>query len=157
MTSKTKAPAPTPAAEWRKPREEGYIVTLPSGLQPRLRPVALDVLIMAGEIPDLLSPIAAKMLWSETNVEQIADVAELATGTAKLMNIVCKAAFLYPRIVDEDPGDDEITLEDVSFADKSIVFQLAIQPAEVLRKFRDEQAAGMVTVPDGQDDGAKTK
>lgn len=158
MAGKTKKPTPTPAAEWRKPREEGYLITLLSGNVARLRPVALDVLILSGEIPDLLSPLAAKLLFEEVEIDQIRDASELAAGTARLFNHVCQAAFLEPRIVDEvtDP-DTEITLEDISFADKSLVFQLAIQPAEVLRNFRDQQAANVDAVSDGDENGAEAE
>lgn len=159
MAGKAKGPTPTPAKVWRQPREEGYVVTLPSGNIARLRPVALDVLILSGEIPDLLSPIAAKMLWEETDVAEIANAAELATGTAKLINHVCRAAMMEPVVaaVGEEPKDGEIALEDIDFQDKSIIFQLAIQPAEVLRKFRDRQAAGVDAVSDGDENGAEAE
>lgn len=158
MAGKAKKPTPTPAKVWRQPREEGYVVTLPGGNNARLRPVAMDRLITSGAIPDLLSPLAAKMLFEETDVEQIANAVDLATSTAELFDHVCKAAFLEPRIVDEiEKPDEEITLDDLCFADKMLVFQLAIQPAEVLRKFRDRQAAGVDAVLDGEDDEPKAE
>ena len=159
MAGKAKKPTPTPAKAWRQPREEGYLITLPSGNIARLRPVALDVLILSGELPDLLSPIAAKMLWEETDVAELANAAELATGTAKLMNHVCRAAMMEPVVaaVGEEPKDGEIALEDIDFQDKSIIFQLAISPAVAMRNFRDRQAAGVDTVQDGEGDGDKAE
>ena len=137
----------TSASKWREPREKGYLVTLPSGNVARIRPVALDVMIQSGAISDLLSPIAAKMLWTEidtdefSKAEDFSEIAEMAEGMAALFSVVCKAAFLSPKIGDdaENLGDGEIAMDDVSFNDKSHVFQLAIQPALVLRKFCEQQ------------------
>lgn len=160
MAGKAKKPTPTPAKAWRQPREEGYLIPLPSGNVARLRPVALDVLILSGELPDLLSPIAAKMLWEDLpDVAEIANAAELATGTAKLMNHVCRAAMMEPPVaaMGEEPKDGEIALEDIDFQDKSIIFQLAISPAVAMRNFRDRQAAGLDAVPDGESNGDKAE
>ena len=135
-----KKSAITSAAAWREPRENGFVVTLPSGNTARIRPVALDVMIQDGRLPDLLSPIAARSLWTETDVEEIGKVGELATGMAELFGYVCKASFIEPRVVDgEDLGEGEISLSDVCFDDKAFVFQLAIQPAQVLHRFCEQQ------------------
>ncbi len=150
-------PKPTSAAEWRKAREEGYVVTLPSGHVARLRPVALDVLIISGKLPDLLTPLAAKSLWIETDGEEIANEAEKAKGYAELINIIVPAAMVEPRVVDDPTGDDEISLEDIDFADKAAIYQLATQPAEVLRRFRDKQKRNVAAVSDGQGDGTATE
>lgn len=138
----TKKQSVTSAAAWREPREKGYVLALPSGNTARIRPVALDVMIQDGRLPDLLSPIAARSLWTETDVEEIGKVGELATGMAELFGYVCKASFIEPRIVDgeEDLGEGEISLSDISFDDKAFVFQLAIQPAQVLHRFCEKQA-----------------
>lgn len=146
------AAKPTSANEWRKPREEGYVVTLPSGHAARLRPVALDVLIITGKLPDLLTPLAAKSLWLETDSEKIGNEAEQARGYAELVNLIVPAAMLEPRMVTDPQNDDEIGPEDMDFVDKVAVFQLATQPAEVLRRFRDQQARDVATISDSEDD-----
>lgn len=149
----------TSARVWREPREKGFVVTLPSGNVARMRPVALDVMIQDGTLPDLLSPIAAKALWTETEVEKIGEIGELAVGMAELFGQVCKSAFLEPCIVDdvEDLGDGEIALADVSFDDKAFVFQLAIQPAQILRKFCEQQARNVESPHAGGDDTPETE
>lgn len=149
----------TAASKWREPREKGFVVTLPSGHVARIRPVALDVMIQDGSLPDLLSPIAAKALWTETNVEEIANVAEMATGMSELFGVVCKATFIEPRVVNdmEDLDDDEIALADVSFDDKSFVFQLAIQPAQILHKFCEQQARDVELVRDSDGDASEAE
>lgn len=143
---------PTPASRWRKVRREGVVIPLPSGNAARIRPVALDVMLAGGQIPDILSPLAAKTLWTEIELDQIGNVMELATGMADLVNLVCRAAFVEPRIVDEPQGDDEVAIEDIDFHDRAAVFQLAIGPARDLELFRQRQAKCMAALHRGKDD-----
>ena len=155
---------PTSAADWRRPREEGYLVTLPSGNVARLRPVALDVLMMSGSIPDILTPLAAKLLWSETELNEVLQDGEKQKTYAELVNRIVPAAMLEPRVVsldDEEIGQesggrvlasDEVLLEDIDFNDKLSIFQLAILPAESVRRFCERQAADVEAVSDGEGD-----
>ncbi len=144
---------PTSGRLWRQPREEGVAITLPSGHVARLRPVALDVMIAHGELPDLLTPLAAKTLWTEIEAKEIGDTAELATGTIELFNLVCRAAFVSPRVVDDPQADDEIGLADIAFEDKSAVFQLCIQGARALELFRERQAQRLEALHNGEGPG----
>lgn len=147
---------PTPANVWRKAREEGEIITLPSGNVARLRPVPLDLLIISGGIPDLLTPIAAKTLWVEQDPEAIGNATELAEGFAKLVNIIVPLAFLEPRVV-EEPGEGEISLDDIEFSDKVAVFNLATAGAFALGKFREEQARSLAALRNGQSDSGEAE
>lgn len=144
---------PTSGKTWRSPRLEGVVIPLPSGNMARIRPVALDMMVASGKIPDLLAPIAAKTLWTEIDTDEIGDVKELATGMVNLFNVVCKAAFVEPRVVDEPQADDEITLEDIAFQDKATVFQLAIGPARHLELFRQEQGERLAALHDIKGNG----
>ena len=65
MDDNGKEPQITSGVKWRQPREEGIIVPLPSGNVARLRPVALDVMISSGKLPDMLTPVAAKTRLKE--------------------------------------------------------------------------------------------
>ena len=152
----TKKLTPTPGATWRKPREVGETVRLPSGNIATLRPVALDQLMLSGKIPDLLTPIAAKSLWTETDTGMIADQVETAKGFAELVNLIVPAAVIEPRIVAEPAADDEITLADIEFSDKIAIFQLATGGATVLKSFREQQEKRVEPVPDGEDVRAET-
>ncbi len=141
---------PTSGALWRKPREEGVPVALPSGHVALIRPVALDVLLRSGKIPDLLSPLAAKSLWQDTTFEELGQAADLAQGMADLVNLVCQAAFLSPRIVEAPQAEDEIALDDVTFGDKMLVFQAATAGARALERFRPGQSTDVAPVHDGE-------
>ena len=148
----TEQMTPTTGLAWRKPRQEGYTIVLASGNSATLRPVALDLLITSGKLPDLLTPIAAKTLWVETAPSTLADQAELAKGFADLINLIVPLAMLSPRVVEQPQADDEISLDDIDFQDKLIIFQLATGGATALRSFRQRQAADLEPVSDKQSD-----
>lgn len=156
MTKSTQ-PEVTTAAVWKLARKEGEIITLPSGNVARLRPVSLDILITSGTMPDMLTPVAAKTLWSDegTDYNDIAALPEMAKGFADLVNFVVPAAFIEPVVVEKDkkPGTDQISIEDVEFGDKVAVFNLATSGAATLRKFREQQARNVEDVPDNESNG----
>lgn len=143
-------PTPTPGSTWRRPRTVGETVTLPSGNVATLRPVALDMLIASGKLPDLLTPIAAKSLWTETDTSTIADQVETAKGFAELINLIVPLAVLRPHIVDDPQSDDEISLADIDFSDKIAIFQLATGGSQTLSLFRKGQEANVEPVLDGE-------
>lgn len=132
---------PTSGSTWRRPYVEGEVVQLPSGNYARLRPVALDMLVAKGEIPDFLTNVAAMTLWVETDMEKASENGELLKQFTELVNLIVPAVFMDPKIVDDPQADDEISIEHVSFTDKAAAFQLAIQGAEAMRRFREQQEA----------------
>jgi len=153
----------TSASDWRKPRELGYLVELPSGNTARLGPVDLSKLLLDGEVPDLLSPFVNRMLFEGMDQEEVEkqfspkEDIDQARETAQLVNRICRAAFIEPRIVDSDPADDEILIEDVDLTDRAYVFSIAIQGAMILKSFRIGQEEDVETVRDGEDDGSEAE
>lgn len=143
--------APTSGAAWRRAREEGEVITLASGNIVRVRAVPLDHLITSGRIPDILTPIAAKALWTDTEASVVADQVEVAKGFVELINLVVPAALLTPRVVETPTADDEISLADIDFQDKLTLFNLATGGAAMLRQFRIQQEKRMEPVSDSQD------
>jgi len=150
---------PTRGIDWRKPREEGFLLALPSGNTVRIRSVALDVLLRQGKVPDLLTPFIAKTIYDGVDTKQldemlsIENLAEQSDEMLALIDAICVAAFLEPRIVDDPQAEDEISIEDVELADRGTVFSLAMLPANDLRRFLDRQAASLEPVSDGNGDG----
>lgn len=146
---------PTSGKQWRAPREQGELVRLGSGYVARLRPVDVGALLASGTMPDILTPLAARIVYEGADAQEQIDAALLQQSVEMLemFNVVCKAAFLEPRIVDNPQADDEISIEDLSYVDRAQVFNVCIQPAEVLRTFRLQQESDVATVPDGQGDG----
>lgn len=163
---------PTSATEWRKPREEGYVVTLPSGNVARLRPVALDALVTAGEIPDTLTPLAARMMWQTGSSdeadepEQEDQSFERGKQSIEFTNLIVRSAMIEPRICEEDCEvceedcevcDDCILIEDIDFDDRIAIQRLVLRSAEAMRRFRDKQAANVEAVPDSEDTQPETE
>lgn len=156
---------PTAGSAWRQPRLEGYVKQLPSGNVARLRPVSPDQLIASGDVPDILTPLVLKMLYHGSDGSELTQLVTSseesvahARGTITLINAVCRAAFVDPRIVADPTTDDQISIDDVEVLDRYFVFQLATQPAEVLRDFRfSPETTDVATVPDGEGDGEPTQ
>ncbi len=142
--------APTPGAAWRAQSNATAITTLPlSGLAVEVGRVHLDALLLAGQIPDLLTPVVVDMLWS--TIGQGEGKEKEIEGTKQffeLVNIVVKAALVSPRVVDNPTQDDEIAITDIDFGDRLIIYSLARQPGSVLHSFRAEQGPALDALPE---------
>lgn len=147
----------TSGKAWRQPKEEGELWTLPSGNVARLRPVSLMYLIRSGEIPDILTPVAASMVWDQVEVDKLSETVEMAKATAELAELICLASFVDPVIVDDPQEDNEVSLAHIDDMDKSWVMSTMIQPTEVLRGFRERQEQRLEAVSDGDEDGTEAK
>lgn len=150
---------PTDALEWRKSREVGELVPLPSGNWARLRPVDLMKMIKQGTIPDLLSPIAAKTVWVEENTEEIGNSLDMATQYYDLVEIVVPCIFVSPEIVGsaDELDDNKILLDDVDQTDRVAAFNLAIAGVSAMRSFREQQAKFMASLSNGNENGDATE
>lgn len=127
----------TSGAEWRRLREEGQHVTLPSGNVARLRPVSFEELLRAGRIPNPLLSTLRRMMGLD-RIEQNAprDLAKETEDMILLMEIVCKSAMLEPRIVDDPTEDDEIAFFDLTSADRDYVMDWVQNPQSAVKPFR---------------------
>lgn len=144
-------PPATSAKQWKKQREEGYTIQLPSENWATLRPVPLDQLLEQNRIPDFLTPVAAKQLWTEDDANTIAANPDLHLQYLDLINFIVPLAMIQPAVVDDpDPEKEEISLKDIDFADKITIFNLSISPAVVLKSFRNQQASDMASTRDGE-------
>lgn len=165
----------TSAAEWRQAREEGYVKQLPSGRCVKLRPASIDIMMRNGMIPDVLSDMAAKVLWETASELEalLTNNPELRNQYLDLVNCIVPAVVVEPRVLGlgersdlAEMGDGEqiqpleagtILLEDISFRDRDAIFQIALLPAESLRSFRIGQKGDVEAVPDGEDAESETE
>lgn len=164
----------TSGAAWRAARETGVPVQLPSGNIAHLRPVPPERLVAQGEIVDILTPLVAQMLFAGADAtaetiekaigavlgdgEEDPDPEQLRSAATNLVNIervcdlVCRAAFVNPIIVDDPQADNEIGLDDLDLADKVHVFTLALRGAAALQHFRAQPETDVEPVSNGQGD-----
>ena len=149
---------PMSAAEWRKLTEEGEVIQLPGGLVARIRTVSIETMIINGEIPDLLTPIATKTLFKETSLSEIGDDADVSKEWIDLVHLIVPAAMVEPRVAyGDNPTDDCLALSEMGWDDKLAVFQLAVSSVDVLANFRQAQKARLESVPDGESDDDETE
>lgn len=141
----------TTGTQWRKAREQGEVVELPSGKVARLRPLSLLGLIAQGRIPDPLSALVTEMIAGETKV--VANF-EMFESFGDLLKLACVVAFVEPKIVDNPEADDEISIQDVDFDDQLFVFNRVQTEVNLTKPFRGkpsgdvEAVASSDSVPD---------
>lgn len=141
-------PALTPVsgAALRAVREQGVLQELPSGIVVRMRPVKPAHLLRLGKIPDVLTPLVLKVLYGQAQQRDFNDFLSLreqrdeALAVVESVRVVCTAALVEPRIVDDPQADDEIHIDDLDAADQAWIFNLAFLEAKELRSFRRGQA-----------------
>lgn len=130
----------TPASEWRKPRLEGVLIELPnSGWVVKVRPVNVDTFIRVGHVPDALTVLVGKLTGGEGELNKMTNDDYLKLlDTYNAYAITC---FVEPRVVEADvePGEGEISVDDISDQDKQFLFQFLGSPASTLASFRPEQ------------------
>ena len=115
-------------AEWRARQKEGEAFTLPSGLEVRLRKVALMDLAAAGQIPTTLRAPVAEIL--KRRPDQSVDLSDVEKF-AQVLDVVCKACIVAPA---------ELDVAELGSFDKQAVFNWANQPAGKLEPFRRQQS-----------------
>lgn len=144
---------PTSGRDWRKLNESIITTILPySGMVVELGRAQLDQLLLAGKIPDVLTPIVSDLLWvSVGQGKRTQDEIEADKRFFELVNTVTTACLLNPRVVDNPTQDDELAIGDIDFADKLIIYKLATQPLAVLHRFRQGQTPTVDSVPEGDD------
>ena len=120
--------------EWRARQQEGEAFTLPSGLEVRLKKVALMDLAQAGQIPATLRAPVAEML--KRKADQPVDLADVEKF-GQVLDVVCKACIVEPAEL--DPAE-------LGSFDKQVIFNWANQAAGRLEPFR-HQPNGSVESP----------
>jgi hypothetical protein len=139
----------TTGTEWRKAREQGEAVELPSKHVVVLRPISMQSLLRHGRIPDSLTGLVSSFI-SGQGLDKENPVA-LAKSITELNMVMCKSAMLTPRIVDDPKTDEEISFEDLSEEEIDFIVSWAQEPVKTMEKFREKQAAVVENVLSGGD------
>lgn len=152
---------------WREAREQGVEVRLPSGNEVRIRPMEVDFFILNGEIPDVLAPVINLMINAKPYSlplgpgEETTEV-EKWKKWVTFLNTLVTFALISPKVVENPQADDEISIDDIGYGDKMLVYQFFSRPAQILRGFREQQnkplelmaapgSNGQTVQPDTQD------
>src|SRR5690606_8854315 len=102
--------------------------------------------------------IAMRLLYGQMTTEQYdayfdaVERKEQAAEMAESLRVVCTAALLYPRIVDDPSADDEIHIDDLEDGEQRVIFDLALVEASALSRFRERQAQPVEPVAQQQSD-----
>jgi len=151
----------TPASQWKRHSER---VRLPSGLVAELqRPSTVDTILTDGNLPDGLAQVMLDAFVTGGNTQWKVSAQDLP-AVADLVNTLCRAAFVNPRIAPEGtaPNYDagEIALDDVLDIDRLFILSWATNAggqAPAASRFPAQQVAGVPPRPDGQKVRRKTR
>lgn len=126
----------TGIAEWRKRRDEGQEVRLPSGNVARLRRVHILDLAEQGAIPAPLAGLVSQMTRARKTTIDMEEMGEYLG----LVNLVVKASFTEPPVGDE-ATETQLGVDEISTVDRLAVFAWNHPEGEqFLRGFRAKQA-----------------
>lgn len=148
----------TLAGEFRKMREQGEKITLPTGRIVRMRVVKPSYLLKLGKIPDFLSELVIQILYGKITDEQYKahfapnERKDHAVEMSESLRVVCTAALVEPKVVDNPQADDEIHIDDLEDSEQRFVFDLALLEASTLSRFRQKQIADVAGMEQGQSD-----
>lgn len=146
----------TSFAEWADDSQE---VTLPSGKVVKLRrPDIIELIGEDGEAPDVLGNLVLSSISGKGSGVEINDLDKLRQ-VMQSVNTVCKAAFVYPKLWDNDAVEDPyIPIGRVPFNDRSFVFAWVLGVKyQAAQSFRPQPAGNVGTVPAVQNVRTKTK
>lgn len=154
----------TPAAEFRRVREQGEKITLkPTGRIVRMRTVKPAYLLRLGKIPDPLAELVIRILHGQITDAQyraffdLSERKEHALELTESLRVVCTAALVSPRVVDEPQADDEIYIDDLEDAEQRYIFDLALLEATALSRFRLQQESHVEPVPQSEAKSEQTE
>lgn len=146
----------TPFAEWADDSED---VQLPSGKVVKLRrPDIIELIGEDGEAPDVLGTLVLSSISGKGAGVEIDDLDKLRQ-VMQSVNTVCKAAFVYPKLWDDDVVEEPyIPVGRVPFNDRSFVFAWVLGVKyQAAQSFRPQPAGDMGTVPAVQNVRPQTK
>lgn len=146
--------AVTSGTVWRE-RHRAVEVQLPSGNTALLRPLNGSFLLRLTGIPAHLTGLVVELVQSGGRVSDLSD-AEKLHHWFELMDEVCKAMFVNPRIVPDPQQNDEISIEDLDDEDRTFVMGLIGKGVRELESFRPKQTVNVVGVADESGDGGDT-
>jgi hypothetical protein len=147
------------AEEWNE-EDEGVLLPLPSGKVVRVqRPKGLSSFLTGGNIPNSLLPLLTDAMdGKEPSQESLAAILEDPSKLSDMMNmvdaIVVTCVVEPPVALPPEPGTDRnsgvVYTDKMTDDDKMFIMQFAMAGAKDVETFRNEQAATMDALANGE-------
>lgn len=133
--------------EWRARQKEGESLTLPSGLDVRLKKVMILDLVQQGKIPSTIRAQVDKMLKQGSTKGDVMSL-EGFEKYSEAVAEVCRACLVAPK---------ELTVDELPWTDKLAIWEWANAPAKKLATFRTEPRESVDVALAGGDVRAETE
>lgn len=153
-----------------KKRSKGFPLKLPSGLTMMCQRVSLRNFLGGGDVPNPLMEIVQETLdkGGKMDVSQMLPEdgkpvnMEMINDMYSMLETLVIAASVSPKVhavpEDEADRDDELLyVDEVDEEDKMFIFQWAIGGTDDVARFREEAAADLDVVAQGEGNKPKTK
>lgn len=156
MTEQVQVLQPMTAAEWRN---EITIKFPDTGRVATIRSVGLHLYVKLGCIPVFVEQTILDALDDDGSADPVtgkpkvyafpkAKTIEERKQVIALHDDFVRVSFVRPRVVDANPGPDEITVDDIDYRDKQFLLFFLGRPAAELATFRYEPGTSVEPVPD---------
>ena len=131
----SKIPSKKALADWRASRV--HEMTLPSGLDVKLRDVTMTDLLFTGKLPPAFADMAEKAAKeNEGGAMDLKEMFKNAADFAVMLNALVSIALVEPKI-GEFADDETITLGELPNDDKMFIFNWANREVSQLTSFRE--------------------
>lgn len=143
---------PNSAEEWRA--AQGKVITFPSGLTARVRPVNMAMFVRLGRVPDALVGEVVATLNDAPVDAPPRDVRAELKQSVELLDLVTELAFIEPKIGN---GPDDLSIEFIPEEDKAYLMEFFEKPVRALRSFRISEKGNVQSGSDSEGNGEPTE
>lgn len=113
----------------------------------RVRTVDAPTLLRSGKVPDILTPLVMKTIYTELSDKELREF--LRTGKDTVVDALAMADAL--NFIAKESLMDGTKVEELTMGEKRWLFRLAMGPAELLINFRYDEDADVGDMETGKD------
>lgn len=132
-------------AKFRELRKAGREITLPSGLTVKIGAIRLESLVFEGKVPDYLTPVVEQQL-TLSQPDSKKTISEQMSNTMSFLYWVAEQALIAPKLVRENPSDDELEYADLDSTDLQAIVTEAMTPVDVMKRFHEVGESDVASV-----------
>ena len=141
-------------AQWRASKR--HEIALPSGLMVVLRDVTMTDLLFTGKLPASMLDMAQSAADNGNSAIDLKSLAGKGNDFKLLMDELVLLCVVEPRIA-ETPGDEQISVDELSGEDKMFIFNWVNREVEPVRSFREGEDEPVAALQPGNGVRAKTQ